>query len=605
MAEKRASQERPRFYLRALIGFMVLLGAAGLVYLYLAFAPTGYGGFERKHAEAIARAEGLMQIRIAKPPRPAEGPRERENEKESFPSILDNAVMRGFGIDSGGGSAYSAEFQVDPLTSAVLQLPHELYGWRRSAYSAQEFPVDPLTSAVLGLPPDLLEPEMEMVKLILAEPWNQPTNVPGNDLVQRFRELDAAIKMRRLAMNSSREAVSESILHAAATGDGARACDLLEAYLDLERIGHFRGFPEEKGSRFRGAEQILILLSQMEAFPEEGFRRARDVLESACLDSDARRAFYAASVMGSRDRLVQLLEKDEIRRNANTWHYFLDGKPEAAVYHALKPAMKQRIDLLAIALVEGDRNEVLRAHERMTLVGKMLNLGERYHSRSGLQLALFCEEPTAERIGWWKGEGFNDEVDFARLILAACHYRRLEGDFPERVEDLIPDYLPPSFLPSAETTWSIRRLERFRYPAVYGRDHLEFRTDPRRLDHEPEPAKGELVYGRGHPESRTDPFSQAVARYRSEKGRPPQSPEDLRPYASGDAEFETFRGRFVWCEARPVFFRLSRRRASALSKRAGREMILVEARWPSVVLTFSAEGLPADGGRRLPPESGK
>ena len=552
MAEKRASQERLRFYLRTLIGFMVLLGAAGLVYLYLAFAPTGYGGFERKHAEAIARAEGLMQIRIAKPPRTAEDPREGKNEKESLPQILDVALMRGFGIDFGAGGAYSAEqFQVDPLTSAVLELP-----------------------------PDLLEAEMETAKRRLAAPWNQPTNVnvSEKDLVQRFRELDAAI---------NRGAASQFlILQAVATGDGARACDLLEAYLDLVRIAHFRGFPEESGSLFAGAEQIFILLSQMEAFPEEGFRRARDVLESAYLDSDARRAFYAASVMESRDLLVQLLEKDEIRRNDNTWRHFFDGKPEAAVHQALKPAMKQRIDLLAIALVEGDRNAVLRAYERMILVGRMLNLEERrrLYSRSGYQPAqggpapLICEEPTAEHIGWWKGEGFNDEVDFARLILAACHYRRLEGDFPERVEDLIPDYLAPSFLPSAETTWSIRRLERFRYPAVYGRDH---------------------------PESRTDPFSQAVARYRSEKGRPPQSPEDLRPYASGDAEFETFRGRFVWCEARPVFFRLSRRRASALSKRAGREMILVEARWPSVVLTFSAEGLPADGGRRLPPESGK
>jgi len=547
---KRRHKFRPHF----LLVLLVLFGAAGLVYLYLAFAPTGYGGFERKYAEAIARVEGLMQTRSAKPPRTAGDPRERENEEESFPQILDVALMRGFGADR----------------------------LERRAYSAHEFQVDPLTSAVLELPPDLLEADMKTVKDLLAEPSNQPANVSEKDLIQQFRGSDAAI---------NRGVVSEPlILQAAATGDGARACDLLEACLDLARTAHFRDFPEEKGYLFAGAEQLLILLSQMEAFPEEGFRRARDVLESAYLDSDAKRAFHAASVMKSRDLLIQLLEKDEIRRNDNTWRHFFGGKPEAALYHALKPAMKQRIDLLAIALVEGDRKEVLRAHERMTLVGKMLNLEERISgsSRSGYRPAqggraplsgvpLICEEPTAETFGWWKAEGFNDEVDFARLILAACHYRRLEGDFPERVEDLIPDYLPPSFLPSAETAWSIRRLERFRYPAVYGRDH---------------------------PDLKTDPFTQAVERYRSEKGRPPQSAEDLRPYASGDVEFETFRDRFVWCEARPVFFRV-RRGGAALSKSAGREMILVEARWPSVVLTSSAEGLPANGGRRLPPESGK
>ena len=50
-------RDRRRFYRNGAIALAGAFGVLGVVYLWLAFGPTGYGRFEKRYAEAIERRD--------------------------------------------------------------------------------------------------------------------------------------------------------------------------------------------------------------------------------------------------------------------------------------------------------------------------------------------------------------------------------------------------------------------------------------------------------------------------------------------------------------------------------------------------------------------
>lgn len=130
------------------------------------------------------------------------------------------------------------------------------------------------------------------------------------------------------------------------------------------------------------------------------------------------------------------------------------------------------------------------------------------------------------QLSSFPGPLHNDDIIEASILLAAALYRRDHGEYPSRLEDLIPSHLDSSILRLSDTEWRIHRVNTFQGPLVRWGDE-------------------------------TDSVTRAVRAYQlAHSETPPTSPEDLRPYLAEGTDLESLRENFHWYEERPVFLRL-------------------------------------------------
>ena len=564
-----------RFTLVLFLGSTVLLA---LFYSYFAYMPTGYEEFE----EELAQRLGVpLKPPERKNPEPPSTPKKRKIafhiKPEDLPGNGDDAPTTltipknrfpvldfdGFPEKLGIGSA-----GVGPRKTYFRMEQAHIERNRDSFVFNEEGTV-------------IIEPTSKCIELIrmnvrskMAHSGDLFTDFPKTDFLKGLREadvdwgkgldiLDPLTTKREFV--SQGEWVARILMACAARGDTQSATEYLKRYLQDLRVWDRARFYKIQDQIFIVASAPFMLLGQMENFSEEGFQSAREYFDSVRVDFERREDYRAEHAIAARVRFMRDFEQERMRRTPNSFHYLWSGVPEETVHRFLLPAMNRQIDHLTMALARGRTSDVLAAHKQIVRLGKLMNFGERswgyrrigFGSDDIMSISFsFPTAPSAQKLQLALGGYNNFEPDFPELIIAASYYRHTHGRFPERIEELVPKYLPDTFLPSPQSTWAIIPIKRFHQPiTTYYKDDYDTQ----------------------------EPFSLAVKKYMENESKVPDSLEDLKKYLPNDLDPELFRDRFTWFEARPAFLRFRILQSGIGTTTKNR--IVIDVRWPNLILT--------------------
>ena len=562
---------------------LVALAVLGVVYCYLAFAPTGYRQVEAGYKKAVERINESARL---------------------APSGTERPIAQAAMDAPGAGDATSSASSQDasrlgnrPSMTEIGRLFEDLYfaysfmntqslswtdspsfsnhslpcaelaecDWFALATMASKARQSTIASVKRSIPYDSLRRreeldnpfqgppgtasraevvriaglELDQIRSILLDPsWDTTTY---EDLPSEIHHLSAVANPLELA-----------ILRALQRGEAQEASQLLERAIRVESLAVIAQFPSavtasDSAEAARQMARVLFDIAQMDSFPEEGLARAAAALERWKLAPEQIADLRVAFFHRMKERLLTELDRhDAANFEMNGWHLFLDGIPERAVTAALKPVLAKQIEEFAVAMASGDTRATAPAEKQMELLKRLMNLSagsDLKHLARGYpeapsgnpllaQLQLLGMESRA------KAKPLNDAIDFACFVLAGERFRRDHGQYPKAVEEMMPQYLDASFRPTSDTVWAIACLEPFQ----------------------------SLMIPRVKEYNNKEPYAMAVSRYRKdwhEHGKQgnfnPETIDDLRPSASSDAEWDSFRSRIERHEGRPIFMRFNRR----------------------------------------------
>jgi hypothetical protein len=547
-------ETRYRFYTLCLVGILVGGTLLTAVYSYFAFFPSGREDPSVEHADAIARVERALAPPLPTDHAPAPEPVDAIPESE-LPDLLSEMRRAGLNqphIDRAWIALPAGQFNADQGTSAILGPDSATLEWimnrARSSLSYGS------VYAIRNMPQDVFQDKLQEI----GRRWHkeiiqmEDTFLKVKNENLSFHNFTGQPRFRGYDFTKHPEIAALIILRACSSGGAKRTRLLLDHYLDLLRVEHIRSYPTGLSVRYLETQGFLSLLGQMDGLTEEGYIRARAVLDATWLDREQRDDFFVANVARQQSHYKELIKTEQIGGKQNTIHYLFGGRAEDALYRVFKPIMLRQIDRFCMAITEGDHDEISRAYGDMEFTRGIMNIGP------SLNLSL-SNPPKRSELFLLKGVRINEEVGFARLILGASHFRYAEGRYPDTIEEMVPEYLSASFLPSDSKRWAVYTIPRFRYP---------------------------VAYESYHPKARTDPFAQAVARFVLKNNRKPNSPEEMKDYVSSEAEFESFQDKFRWCEARPLFIRFGKTVQSPPDAPSRiMHMVTVNMRSPAMILT--------------------
>ena len=362
----------------------------------------------------------------------------------------------------------------------------------------------------------------DMEKLLMADRWQPPD----------FATLDPTIPMFKPRIDwLAPLTVIRSALHSP-----AEASPLLENSLKAIRAIHTSNFPEFLP--LRNTQILLFTLASMDSPPAEGLSRAQDLLREARLTREQmamlRKAYVARSAREIESQFVRSEEKYNWAERLAIRAELTGGMPivmHAAMGWATGDARAWRLGrgviaagmtplLLADSIIDEPGNLI---HKPMELLRSLVN------PVKNKDFAFYWTWPP-EMGALEKDCPYNDELDFAGFVLAAARFRNSCGRYPERVEELIPEWLDEAYRPTAHSAWAILPMEQSVCPLV------------------------DNQYA-------TDTFTQAVGRFRADRKRLPLSAEELMPYQDGpttQTEAPPPVQRFATMDARPIFIHLRR-----------------------------------------------
>ena len=591
MAEKRGSQERLRFYLRALIGFMVLLGAAGLVYLYLAFAPTGYREFVAENAASLEQAQAALD-RIA-------------------PSTGDDGHTTGaLPSDSGAGAAPQTEKR--DLLEAIREIHAADVPWLGrsvSVFGAAEFFVLPSqfdpSSTPFGLAPGEKIRERitnqaargiagsryrATVERALRHYGMSIGGQPGQGGPDNDRlEVDAYLRFLRerregtlsgeetsqgmsaervhsaldameafLLASSWRAPDFESfpldffyphsarvaqlgelaILRAAMQGDKEKAARLFGRYLRLMRALRAAAFPANECvpvSPVRYVEPVCLASGEFGAVPADALKQADQALVEDRIGPEKLEALckaHAARIPRQYALSFEAWRNEWLRSNRANSVVGLLSRPALPLYERLVRWQSERVAM------EWYRDEETRGWKAFDRLRLCQHLGDEIFGGPGWEGPRYI----LPRRWWPPDPGWeatiNEDIDFCRFVLAAVRYRLDHGRHPESVEEFAPAFLEEEFFESPDTGWALLPFEKAPCAILW--------AVPYTL-HVALPGKEGF-----HPVILT------LRQFWADHHRLPTTAEEVRPYAADESVVDAFRDLIQPLEARPLFCRFRR-----------------------------------------------
>ncbi|HUT24524.1 MAG TPA: hypothetical protein VM492_09300 [Sumerlaeia bacterium] len=551
------------------------IAAAG-AYCWVASRSTGYEAFESEQRRRTGDFEDWLRQEGASNHRQAATPNHRQAAEPDEPSHPENR----------GRQAAAAESPQDFMTAAddfdrlFLDLQgananaplagwlNDRMGWARSQYVAfvTNRPIPKNSAAILEEDPLLRKRVMTEAALrrLLVRSWHDglradpglPHDAPSTaslhaalDRVERFLlessweapDFHGAVPSPVISGSGLFDLTQLAAIRACFRGEGDKAVRLLAGSFEVLGILYRNGdFPIDL---LRNAQGLAAFLSEFEAFPDEGFSRAQEILSRMVLPSELRDQFNAAYMLRERNRMVGA---EPIISAARAAEKRVEGgrfsrlarKTQWAV---LEPIARRRIESAYMAYIRGEADETRAADLKLRGLAKTCDrLGVLPNLVCGFGFAGEFHEPTVLL------EQCDDEIRFLQMTMAAARHRRAHGRFPSRIEELAPFSWGESL---ADESWAVLLLEPCELP----------------------------VY---NPEFSNDLLWQAVRKCWTAEGRLPSSPRDLEKHVSDPSVLATFEERF---EPFPETFFLTRfcgsRSMSSDSDEALKEFFFIAMRW--------------------------
>jgi hypothetical protein len=507
------------------VGFMMLL------YVWLAFWPTGYERLQARQEEAVRKTEAAMRPVF-------------RTQEAVIPSTTTLAVSSPASRPGAQGESPLNQVREDNVFTQIRNLDRDWAGWLPLVHAA----CDEAFPAILGLghlvwdmedfPGGLTsvtataEPIQEQVfararDILMARQYGSAFFWPGTDgsstkthqfsnpqeAVDAYLDHVEQILLAREWRLPPREGGGEeypywipfsfqrvvwlTVRRAAARRQEEKVANLVERALEIMRLSHFGDLGT--GAQFRFAEGSLFHLCESGRLSDRAIHRAQEALARAHL-TPAQLAEF---------RLVRgrtILGNIEARAaNKNAWHSFGGGVPEAFVQGAFRPIWKRQARAYATAYAEGDAERLYQVLIGMRLTGAVMNYDV---EEGGIP---YFDDPAVD------APRVNTEADLTQLALAAARYKREHGAYPQAVSDLRPAYLDGSFFDDTGCVWVIQTLPSFEYPDAFGLPS-------------------------------THPLVLAVQKHSRKRLRDAEwwveKPEALRQFARDDAEYAEFKARF-------------------------------------------------------------
>ena len=281
--------------------------------------------------------------------------------------------------------------------------------------------------------------------------------------------------------------------------DQEKASVLLERYLRAVRAIHMDQFPDRTAPNCLSALSVLFTLALTKEFPASELERAAAILNESRLSAEEKKKFVIADVARKKDTFMRCVATQEYAEDTvkqNVYHYFLNGSVERFVWRGMRPVVASQAEAFLSAWAKGDNAAIRKAEKELHDSHMLMNLrgteiergktcfsGERPRALRGEFAPWGVDYYDEFTIANYHGEFFNDEVEFACVLVAALRYYRVHGKYPERVADLIPEYLDDSFRNTPESVWAIYTVEETSLP-VFCRMDTGLREALRRWESE-------------------------------------------------------------------------------------------------------------------------
>lgn len=460
---------------------ILVLIVLGLAYSEM-FAPTGYSKVESRGTEAHHRIEDSLRAALAARGRKAEPQTSPKTAQASAPgeraqatstgevdfcetlndltaefrqqwSGKDNLLWRLLWMSAQPWSFSTSEgnFIQDPRSGGLIPGPElkrrifdiasSEFARREESFRLKEAELARLKRIWSGKEEKNFLPAMGQAldrteNLLLHPSWKLPER--GKIDVTWFG-LDqfATLAIMRAAMRNQPEKVVDLTTHfveltcaRAKSPNGA----MIPGYFDFPGI-------------YNSIQDSLMKLDHLQRVPGEGMERVRTLLDRFKLSPDELADRKLIYIQGIRESLQAGLAKLEFSNKSNTWHRLLGGFPEYLVRRPLYYVARRDIDQTVAAWVEGKEAETQALLRKLTTTGMLMNLESDSWISSDMNPLLTSSRDLEV--------GLYDHRDLTRFMLAAVRYRQAHGKYPDRVEDLIPGFLDPSFADANESTWLI------------------------------------------------------------------------------------------------------------------------------------------------------
>jgi len=531
-----------------LLGLGVVAGILFVIYAFLAWMPTGYERIAAGQEEAVEHANATIEHLARHPsgdlPPPSDsttsnaspplmwkqpGPNGAPVLKVDFINALEklekesDAVFRHGKSDPEHDNAYFAENAV----SRVIRLT----GGRYNSKSSADLPAPTdedrkrlVAEAGCALANEIRERRLR--RQVAPEAADSITTAPLQALLDHTEEfllhsewIFPPIQECRFVNPSSIRrfpmTCSLAIARAIREGDTDRAGKLLESYMKARNLIVYCGRTDA------WFVNLLIPIASpmnLEAIPADNLIQAQRIADEGVLTGDAFDELLAVNAI--RFRNVARKNMDEVRVDvkAGTWAFLYQGAPRWCIWQAAQPILSSQSERIATAWIKNDDIDYMRHFRQMWRVEILLRpMG----IASPVTFDQLNWSRTNKKLIWIR----NWETNEARLLLALARFRRDCGRELEYLEDLVPTYLGRDF-PISEYT--LIPLPPGRYPVL------------------------QSSYASAE---QTGPFSKAINAFWVQKGRLPENSDELRELVSDPDDWEAFRDRFEWVEARLLICR--------------------------------------------------
>lgn len=256
-----------------------------------------------------------------------------------------------------------------------------------------------------------------------------------------------------------------AIQRAALRGAPAKAATLFQHLLQALHIASIDQFRPQDRERlfmpnsglYRRLEAALAQLSRAGAFPSQAFDTARRILAAGHLDTSQTADLRAHYALSRRYEVQSLMNAQYTRYNR--WNSLLGGFPQYCLNSILAPRARREADELIMAWTRDDPAAVAAAWRDYQQTMRRMNIDQ----NNDRACALLAEMSHMDRGGVTPEEFLY--VDFARLFLAAAHFRQARGRLPESLAELVPNFADREFATPIDGAWIV-----FPAPAIRAAD---------------------------------------------------------------------------------------------------------------------------------------
>lgn len=348
-----------------------------------------------------------------------------------------------------------------------------------------------------------------------------------------------------------------AIARAVARGESEKTKKLFLRAVEAVRNRYVFTFP---GRGVGVASSMVTFAGTGEGLDSATLRQAFEMIKAARISPANFDAIWPAHVARVHKQLDTALDQIAAagwtnRMRTNPWHFFFSGRPEQTVSRLFLPVAHAKLEGLMAAYAELDTPKIKNALRDFDLALGAINVDAGFSPESGLNFQVTPEQ-IADHVAEKKGsaQALAEEIDQTLVALALIRYKTDNGRNPVAIGDLGPPYLEPGFLEGEGSRWHLVVIKPF---SLF--DHNLARVDKTRSAE--------------HREERVKSLGEISTRFYRDHGRRiAETPEELKPYLTSEAEFE---------EVKRYFFNVTETLVFVHETVGGYGQVEFKLSWPS------------------------